>query len=982
MESGVLNSLISKKLLNVLKDHQVEGIKFMAENILNGQGCILAHSMGLGKTAQIIILISVLLRAGVLENQTVLVLTPKSTLLNWSMEFEKWCGLGDLRRDNPSLRMFSIADGVTMPSRLRIISQWADQGGVMFLGYEQYTGVLKKQKRVKKIANLLICDEGHRIKKSDSNLAVALAKAKTKNRIILTGTPLQNNLMEYWSMVEFVRPGMIKKSHFDQYFKAPIEAGQVNTASTAAITLMRERSYILSKTLAACVLRKDQSILHASLPKKNEFIIYCPMTNFQRSLYYTYKDSYSEHQKRKTLLAYICGINKIGAHPDLLRQYLERRNDKDVGWVKIILDVFNNSPSYKPGLITDSPKLLVLLYLFVDCMTRNRKMLIFSQYVETLNYLEGILRRTDQGKRTALFRLDGSCSGTDRENSMKKFQSLKGEPAVFLISTLAGGVGINLNTAHAAVLFDVSFNPANDQQAIFRCYRYGLEHPVDIYRLVSEGTPESAMYSRCISKEWVSRKVVDEQIPTREYMNTVDLRVVFTNECEADDTAAAEHKWHLEKKYCLETSTALRTAVAKLEERGHIIKKLHRHESLLIDDREEEAGERERSAYQRYEENLAGRKNRKKNKNKMLVPSDTISELSEEAQIELAIQKSLQMEDALLELAAGDTHQTVIENNPYKGPDLTNILKTTVPEVVDVDESTIVDSESGENILQVEDTELSEIHKIPDHNDDDDDDDENDSELERAIQESLMMSRVPPLSDEELALSLSAHESHPFRKLPPSEQHKEHKETPDHDLICALEDAGMQPESFGVGANDEWDDLSSEPAVLPVRKGETNLQGDDEPPEYWMNPSHGESVRDTNMEDINTSDTEPARSLGSVDSGSVTLVTQPANSVRQPDDANKRTKRPAADTLNKDLKRHQPNEDDSFESLLGFSSEEEEAGTPIAQPSVVLAEDGSRIPGSTEGSAIKVDVTPVLNLPPQPDYGSPEFEKQTRRNLF
>ena len=868
--------------------------------------------------------------------------------------------IGDLKSNNPTMQIYSIPDGASISSRLRVTSQWADQGGVLFLGYEQYVGISKKQKGIRNWAGLLICDEGHRIKSTESNTAVELSKIKTKRRIILTGTPLQNNLMEYWAMIQFVRPGMISRSHFDQYFKSPIEAGQSSLASNSAISLMRERSYVLSRTLAPCVLRKDQTILHASLPRKSEFIVYCPMTNFQRSLYYTYKDSYADNEKRKTLLAYVCGINKIGAHPDLLKQFLERRADKDSGWAKIVLDVFN-TPAYKPEMITESPKLLVLLYLYVDCMTKNKKMLIFSQYIETLDYIERVLKKTEQGKRAALFRLHGSCSGSDREHSMKSFQNIKNAPAVFLISTLAGGVGINLNTAHSAVLFDVSFNPANDQQAIFRCYRYGLEHPVEIYRLVSEGTPESAMYARCISKEWMSRKVVDEQIPTREFMNTVDLRVVFTNECEADDNDKSKQKWKLEKEYCLNTSTALRTAITKLEERGHVVHKLHRHESLLIDDEDEEAGEREKSALMKYE-NRTGQKRRKAGS------ESSSSDLSDDAQLRLAIHRSLLIPDnspASQDPPTSGANQAM-QQFASTGPDLECLLHQSASNVIEIDEaSTIVDSDSGDNIMAADwKTEKQKKEVKPDG-----DSEEEDSELELAIQESLLTSRgfssdleqalkesrscinQACTSDYKPALSLSrGADENRSTKLPAGTPALSGQPTlaaslktesssgkqiqrPDYDLLCALQDADMQPESFDVVPteieDDHWEDISSEVGnvsakdQLKYRIPDVGTVEPDEEPEYWMSSvvCANNSKEHTDLSNYQTTPDTIDDKLVKFDS------MQSIASDHSEEEQYSVKKKRSNEGLIENVKRHREDSNDSLDSLLNFSSEE---GTPQA----------------------------------------------------
>ena len=608
---------IPESLYGVLKEHQIEGVQFMLRCLREDDGCILAHSMGLGKTAQVVTMSYALLQKD--ECNTILILTPKSTLMNWRLEFEKWGRLGRML-SHPKFKIFDCEK--SRPSeRLTRIRQWSQSGGVLFLGYEQYVSLVsEKLKRKHNTPDLqkllrnpgpdvLVCDEGHRIKSTTTQGFKALIQLKTQRRVILTGTPLQNNLMEYFAMVNFVRKDFFTRTWFTEYFKGPIEAGQKWDASREETKTMRERAYVLSQELNGFVLRKDQSILQASLPEKSEYVLFIPLSDNQAEIYKTFREAYfARIGVRRNLLSYISSLNKIGVHPDLLKTFLEKKTTsgkkewETTAWADDVLELYNKS-TYTKGSPNESPKMLTLLFLYMSYRQKGQKMLVFSQYVETLDMVESFLARMKDHDPSTTYRLDGQCSSKKREDAMQKFQSQTGT-AVFLISTRAGGVGINLNTAHCAILLDVSFNPAHDQQAVFRCYRYGLRHPVSIYRLVSSETPEGYVYNRCLAKEWVSKKVVDESAPTRDFVTTVNLQsLLHEEEDQSRKKPLPDHliaHYHKERAFCLSRDPVLSSVVTRLRKRNIDIRQIHRHESLLLDSAEEAPGAREERAYENY----------------------------------------------------------------------------------------------------------------------------------------------------------------------------------------------------------------------------------------------------------------------------------------------------------------------------------------------------------------------------------------------
>eukprot|EP01063_Lacrimia_lanifica_P030973 TRINITY_DN5023_c2_g1_i1.p1 TRINITY_DN5023_c2_g1~~TRINITY_DN5023_c2_g1_i1.p1 ORF type:complete len:1199 (+),score=384.13 TRINITY_DN5023_c2_g1_i1:54-3599(+) len=609
-----MDEVVPASLQGVLRDHQVDGVKFMFKHATAKTGCILAHSMGLGKTAQVVVLCAALFRS---SRRTVLVLTPKSTIMNWEVEFNTWCDRGQLRQGNPCMRCYRVDDN-DLRSRVAAIDRWQSTGGVLFMGYEQYCNLLGAKVKEKAAGlgkalsspgpDVLICDEGHRIKSAASHTTAVLMKVKTKARVILTGTPIQNNLLEYYAMIQFVKTGFFPRLYFHDYFVTPINKGQKWDAEDHEIQLMKDRAYILTQEVKDFILRRDQSILKAALPPKREYVVFCPMSEFQQTVYTAFKDAYfAQNNKRMNLLSYIMTLNKIGAHPDLLYNSLKKRDKSDklsaiesAGWADDVLACFSEEHGYRKAALAISPKLMLCLSLYIAHATKRQKMLVFSQYIDTLDYIERMMKNAISG--LVLYRLDGGLNSATREAAIKGFQAHKGA-CVFLISTKAGGVGVNLNTAHCAVLYDVAFNPAIDQQAVFRCYRYGQVNPVTIYRLVSDETPEARIYDRCVSKEWMSRKVIDDTAPTRDFVTTVDLRTLFAEErgdVTREDPPHVVQRWMEERASCLAQAPELQMAVNMLKAKGLSVSKIHRHESLLEDKASESVGLTEQQAYQEY----------------------------------------------------------------------------------------------------------------------------------------------------------------------------------------------------------------------------------------------------------------------------------------------------------------------------------------------------------------------------------------------
>lgn len=351
-QAVVVHPLIANKL----KNHQKEGVKFMYQccygdiNKIDrhpGSGCILAHCMGLGKTLQLIALLHTLIQYPKLKTSKVLVICPKSTILNWSDEFNRW--VGEIRGKGPRLKVYCFGDGDNLEVKVKKLEEWhrlASEkrfAGCFLVGYEAFRQLVnfdsgkrrqsmndekaaEYNKKIEKYllspgADLVVCDEGHMIKNQKSAINQAVQKIKTKRRIILTGTPIQNNLNEYYCMVNFIKPSFLgTEKEFNNRYALPIKAGQHADSTNEDIRNMKRRAFVLHKKLVQFVQRKEASILKEFLPEKHEYVLSIPLTKCQEKIYEMFLNrcTYEGVNGGKTLLPDYTFLRKIWTHPRVL----------------------------------------------------------------------------------------------------------------------------------------------------------------------------------------------------------------------------------------------------------------------------------------------------------------------------------------------------------------------------------------------------------------------------------------------------------------------------------------------------------------------------------------------------------------------------------------------------------------------------------------------------------------------------------------
>uniref|UniRef100_A0A667YDM7 Chromodomain helicase DNA binding protein 1-like n=1 Tax=Myripristis murdjan TaxID=586833 RepID=A0A667YDM7_9TELE len=450
-----------------LRSYQLDGVQWLTQCLKNQQGCILGDEMGLGKTCQTISLL--LYVAGALGGKgPFLVLSPLSVLENWRSEME---------RIAPSLTVLCYKGD---KERRAEIQRDADNLNfhVLLTTYElclKDASFLRKWKW-----RVLVVDEAHRLKNQNSLLHKTLTEFSVGFRVLLTGTPIQNNLQEVYSLLNFIQPSLFPADETEHFVTS-----YSNVQNQPA--LVGELQGVLEPFL----LRRIKSQVAADLPKKMELVVYHGMSALQKKYYKAIlmKDveAFGNEQGNKTrLLNILMQLRKCVDHPYLF-------------------DGVEPEP-FEMGehLIEASGKLCLLDSLLAHLHNGGHRILLFSQMTRMLDILQDYM----EYRGYSYERLDGSVRGEERNLAIKNFSSK--DIFVFLLSTKAGGVGMNLTAADTVIFMDSDFNPQNDLQAAARCHRIGQNRPVKVIRLLGRDTVEEIVYSRAVSKLHLTNTVIEE----------------------------------------------------------------------------------------------------------------------------------------------------------------------------------------------------------------------------------------------------------------------------------------------------------------------------------------------------------------------------------------------------------------------------------------------------------------------------------------
>ena len=569
--SGAVSSkprpvIVSPFIGKFLREHQREGVRFVFECVCglrpyNGQGCILADDMGLGKTLQSITLLYTLLRKGVEGKPTcrrVIVVTPTSLVRNWDNELTKWL--------NGRVRSIALAESDRKKAIKSIRRFVAGAYEVMIISYETFR-IHSALFEGEDVCDLLICDEAHRLKNDATLTAQALDKLQCKRRILLSGTPMQNDLEEFYAMVNFCNPGILGTvNEFRKLYQNPILAGREPDATEAQVKKSTERSAQLSEIVNHFILRRTNTLLAKHLPPKLTQIVCVPMTDMQRLMYEQVismaklPDDGPKRGKEfgATALNAINAMKKICNHPQLMykpdTKYKEKKASGPSGEDQIMDNLRHFFPenfgSGSAGMRSsrrlhggpqedfddgsgatmhssniDWSGKFMLLANMLDVMRKetDERIVIVSNYTQTLDLI-GILCNE---RNYPFVRLDGGTPAKKRQALVDRLNNPKDDVFVFLLSSKAGGCGLNLVGANRLILFDPDWNPATDKQAAARVWRDGAKKRCYVYRFVATGTIEEKIYQRQLSKEGLQSVIADDK-DIESMLSTAQLKEIFT----------------------------------------------------------------------------------------------------------------------------------------------------------------------------------------------------------------------------------------------------------------------------------------------------------------------------------------------------------------------------------------------------------------------------------------------------------------------
>ncbi|XP_065159904.1 chromatin-remodeling complex ATPase chain Iswi isoform X1 [Atheta coriaria] len=455
-----------------MRDYQIRGLNWMVSLYDNGINGILADEMGLGKTLQTISLLGFMKHYKNIPSPHI-VIVPKSTLANWMAECNKWC---------PSLRAVClIGDQEARSTFIREVlmpGEW----DVCITSYEMCI----KEKSVFKKFNwrYMIIDEAHRIKNEKSKLSEILREFKTSNRLLLTGTPLQNNLHELWALLNFLLPDVFNSSDdFDAWF---------NTNSCFGDNALIERLHAVLKPF---LLRRLKSEVEKRLKPKKEVKVYVGLSKMQRDWY------------TKILMKDIDIVNGAGKVEKMRLQNILMQLRKCANH-PYLFDGAEPGPPYTTDLhlVTNCGKMVVLDKLLPKMLEQESRVLIFSQMTRMLDIIEDYCH----WRQFNYCRLDGQTPHEDRQRQINEYNEPNSKKFIFMLSTRAGGLGINLATADVVIIYDSDYNPQMDLQAMDRAHRIGQKKQVRVFRFITENTVEEKIIERAEVKLRLDKLVIQQ----------------------------------------------------------------------------------------------------------------------------------------------------------------------------------------------------------------------------------------------------------------------------------------------------------------------------------------------------------------------------------------------------------------------------------------------------------------------------------------
>lgn len=507
-----------------LFDYQKTGVQWLGELYSQQVGGIVGDEMGLGKTIQIISFLAGLHYSKKLT-KPVIVVAPATVLRQWVNEFHRWwpplrvsilhssgSGMLNVSNEDRIEEIEAMYGQERKPAKSfkaaeRVVNQVLKHGHVLvttYAGLQTYADVL-----VSVDWEYAVLDEGHKIRNPNTAITIYCKELRTPNRVILSGTPMQNNLIELWSLFDFVFPMRLGTLvNFRQAFEVPIKLGGYANATNLQVLTATKCAETLKAAISPYLLQRLKVDVASDLPKKSEQVLFCKLTKPQREAYERFLSSDDMTSIMKGSRQSLYGIDilrKICNHPDLLDPGLKGK------------------PGYKWGNPNKSGKMQVVKALLEMWKRFGHKTLLFSQGVQMLNIIEDFVKSLDGFN---YLRMDGGTNIKDRQNLVDRFNN-DPDLHVFLLTTKVGGLGVNLTGANRVIIFDPDWNPSTDVQARERAWRLGQKKEVTIYRLMTAGTIEEKIYHRQIFKQFLTNKILKDP-KQRQSFQMKDLYDLFT----------------------------------------------------------------------------------------------------------------------------------------------------------------------------------------------------------------------------------------------------------------------------------------------------------------------------------------------------------------------------------------------------------------------------------------------------------------------
>lgn len=452
-----------------MRNYQLDGLNWLIKLYDNGVNGILADEMGLGKTLQTIAFLAYLKHVRKISGPH-LVIVPKSVIPNWVNQMKQWC---------PSLSVLKFHGN--KDERKEMIATKLKKGKFEVCVTSFEVAIREKMALNRFNWRYLIIDEAHRIKNENSILAQCVRFFSSQYRLLLTGTPLQNNLHELWALLNFLLPEVFDNAEdFDAWF---------NLKEGAAETEIIDQ---LHKVLKPFLLRRLKNEVEAAIPPKKEIYVECGMSKMQRTWY-------------KSILTKDINTLKGGENLRLLNIVMQLRKCCNHPY---LFDGAEPGPPFELGdhLIDNSGKMVLLHRLLKKLQEQGSRVLIFSQMTRMLDILEDYLYYMGY----LYCRIDGQTDADLREQYMDDFNRPGSDKFIFLLSTRAGGLGINLATADTVIIFDSDWNPQADLQAQDRCHRIGQKKPVRVFRFITKDSIEEKIYQRAVKKLYLDAVVIQQ----------------------------------------------------------------------------------------------------------------------------------------------------------------------------------------------------------------------------------------------------------------------------------------------------------------------------------------------------------------------------------------------------------------------------------------------------------------------------------------